>query len=92
MLRRLVTLAALILGAVAVARSQGDRSYRVKLVVVDHGQQVIEGKFVVMPDDLRIVCHGDPGKMFAGDYVEVRFKDHKTFIGKAECSEMKWLQ
>lgn len=69
-----------------------DTTYTVKVVAVDHGQQRLEAKFVVMPEDLRLVCHGEAKKVFAGDYVKVEFKDGKTMIGGAECNQVLWLR
>lgn len=69
-----------------------DTTYTVKVVSVDHGAQRLEAKFIVMPQDLRLVCHGEAKKVFAGDYVKVEFKDGKTTIAGADCDQVLWLR
>lgn len=69
-----------------------DTTYTVKVVSVDRGTQRLEAKFIVMPRDLRLVCHGEAKKVFAGDYVKVEFKGGKTTIAGADCDQVLWLR
>jgi hypothetical protein len=69
-----------------------DTTYMVKVIRVDHAAQQLEAKFIVMPEDLRLVCHGEAKKVFAGDYVKVEFKGGKTMIADADCDQIMWLR
>lgn len=89
------TAAAFILGALFGAAwgvLAADTTYTVKVVRVDHAAQSLEAKFIVMPEDLRIVCHGEAKKVFAGDYVKVEFKGGKTMIAGTDCDQIQWVR
>jgi len=69
-----------------------EADYSVKVTSVDHANEVVEAKFVIVPQDLRIVCYGDPGKVYVDDYIKVIAKNGTFKIGKAVCSQIKWLR
>ncbi|GAC1632842.1 MAG: hypothetical protein NVS9B14_06590 [Candidatus Acidiferrum sp.] len=83
--------AALFLAAMAEP-ARPDTTYTVKVVVVDQAGGLVEAKFLVLPQDLRIVCHGEAKKIFVGDYAKVEIRDGKFAIGKTVCDQMKWMQ
>lgn len=88
-----VVLVVLFIAAMYAATTHAaDTTYTVKVVSVDHGNQRLEAKFIVMPQDLRLVCHGEAKKVFAGDYVKVEFKGGKTTIAGADCDQVLWLR
>jgi hypothetical protein len=87
--RAAILASVLTLAAIAASRGQ-DNSFRVKVAMVNSQQKRMEGKFVVMPDDLRIVCAGDPSGMSVGDYVKVEFKNGKPVIRKMVCDQIAW--
>lgn len=74
---------------IAVCRGQ-DTSYRVKVAMVSNKRQRMEGKFVIVPDDLRIICRGDTAGISEGDYVKVEFKNGQLMAGKMSCDSMAW--
>lgn len=84
--------AALLLCGWKVTARPAYTTYSVKVMVVDHGKQRVEAKFVVVPEDLRLVCHGEAEKTFVGDYVKVEVKDGKFQIAGAVCTEIAWLK
>lgn len=86
----LVFLAGVTLGAAIVRAS--NTNYTVKVTDTNEAEHVIVAKFVVVPEDLRIVCHGDWGKEFVGDYVKISYKEGNFYIGKALCKEMRWMR
>jgi hypothetical protein len=70
----------------------GDTTYSVKVAYLNKQTGEVEGKFIVLPKDLRIVCQGDVRDMFDGDYVKVTWSNGIFKIGKATCTGFKWLQ
>ncbi len=86
-LARLFVAALLLVATIAICQGE-DTGYRVKAVMVGNGH--LEAKFVVMPDDLRLVCNGDTKGISTGDYVRVEIKDHVFVIGKTTCEQIKW--
>lgn len=69
-----------------------DTGYSVKVTDVDKAQGVVVARFVIVPQDLRIVCRGDVSKVFADDYVKVVNHDGVFKIGGATCNEVRWLR
>ena len=86
-------LAAVLLPAAwACARDTG---YTVKVVVADRAAGHVEARFVVMPEDLRIVCEGEVRKVFEGDYVQMELDKDGDFSlkgTKTKCRQVKWLK
>jgi hypothetical protein len=75
----------------AIAGHAQDTGFRVKVLLVSGTDKRLEAKFATIPDDLRLICHGDPQGMFVGDFVKVEVKDNKFVIGKLQCGEMAWV-
>lgn len=74
-----------------IARAD-DTTYRVKAVVVDESHKLLEAKFVVLPDDLRLVCHGEVKKIASGDYLKVEYTKDGFWIGNLACTEVRWAR
>lgn len=91
MTRKIIAFAALLLGAFAVCRAN-DSGYYMKATLVEPSQQVMEAKFVITPEDLRLVCKGDTRGISVGDYIRVERKLDKFVVGKMECFGMKWYR
>jgi hypothetical protein len=88
----LLFFAAIVLAAMAEPARPAETTYTVKVVVVDQGNGLVEAKFMVLPEDLRIVCHGEAKKIFVGDYAKVEIRDGKFAIGKTVCDQMRWMK
>lgn len=91
-MKRALILAAVLLPAGWVCARGKDTTYTVKVVTVDHEAQLLEARFMVMPEDLRLVCHGDAKKVFVGDYAKVEYKGADFAIAGTICKEVKWLR
>lgn len=91
MTRKIISFAALLLGAFAVCRAN-DSGYYMKATAVDSAQQTMEAKFVITPEELRLVCKGDTRGISVGDYIKVERKLDKFVVGKMECFGMKWYR
>jgi hypothetical protein len=80
----------LALAGLAICRAE-DTTYRVQAVVVDEAHKLVEAKFVIVPEDLRLVCHGIVTKVSAGDYLKVEYKKGSGFwVGNLACTEVRW--
>lgn len=82
----------LMLGWIVTVARPSDTTYHVKVMSVDHGKQRLEAKFLVVPEDLRLVCHGEAKKVDVGDYAKVEVKDGRFVIAGAVCTEVAWLK
>lgn len=90
---RAVWVAALLALAWASTARSRDTQYRMKVMLVDHAAKRVEAKFIIAPEDLRIVCHGEAKAVFVGDYVKVEVnKDGQFVIAGTTCTEMAWLK
>jgi hypothetical protein len=90
--RAIYTALGLTLLGVATVRSQ-DTDYTVKITDVDKAQGYLAARFVIVPQDLRIICKGaDIRKVFAGDYVKIEIRNG-VFAVKgtdATCAQIGW--
>ena len=75
--------------AVLVCRGS-ETGYQVKAVMVSGEGRIMEAKFVVLPEDLRIVCEGDPKGISVGDYVKLEIRSGKFYARKMECNGIRW--
>jgi hypothetical protein len=87
--RAAILASVLTLAAIAACRAQ-DAGYRVKAVLVHSAERRMEAKFVVIPQNLRIICQGDTAGISEGDYVKVDFKNGKLVAGKMVCDSIAW--
>ena len=69
-----------------------DTSYTVKVVSVNRNEGRVEARFVVLPEDLRLVCVGKVDNVFETDYVTVSHKDGFFYIRGAKCNEILWVR
>lgn len=77
------------------ARAQQEHDVFVKVVAVDRSALAVEARFTVVPDDLRMICHGEARNLFVGDWVKVQFKNGKslTLAGtKLDCDRIRWVR
>ncbi len=68
-----------------------DTSYTVKVVSVNRNEGRVEARFVVLPEDLRLVCVGKVDNVFETDYVKVEYKNKEVYIKGAKCVSMLWV-
>ena len=80
----------LALAAFVICKAE-DTGYHVKAVVVRSAEKRLEGQFVEVPKDLRIVCEGDTSGISEGDYVKVEWKDGIAMVKKTKCTSMTWI-
>jgi hypothetical protein len=80
----------LALATIAVCRGE-DTGYHVKAVLVRSAEKRMEGQFVEVPKDLRIVCEGDTAGLSEGDYVKVEWRNGVATVKKMECKSMVWI-
>jgi len=89
--RALITAVGLTLLGVAVKGQ--DTDYTVKVTDVDKAQGYVVARFVVVPQDLRIICKGtDVQKVFAGDYVKLEIRKGEFAVKgtDATCNQIGW--
>ena len=86
---KLAVAAILAFAAFAICKAQ-DTGYRVKAVLVRSAEKRMEGKFLQVPDDMRIVCEGDTSGISEGDYVKIEFKGKRIVAGKLTCTSIGW--
>ena len=55
-------------------------------------QRRIEARFVIVPEDLRLVCEGAVRKVFVGDFVKVDFREGKVWVEGLECKQIAWVR
>jgi hypothetical protein len=91
--RAIYTALGLTLLGVAV-RGQ-DADYTVKVTDVDKAKGYVLARFVIVPQDLRILCKGtDVNKVFAGDYVKIEIRNGKFALKTTDavCDQVAWLK
>jgi hypothetical protein len=66
--------------------------YYIKVAGIDKTKGEIEGKFITVPEDLRIVCHGDVRKFNEGDYTKLYFRNGNFTVGDAQCTSVRWVK
>jgi hypothetical protein len=87
--RALLTASLLTLCGWAVKASE--TSYTLKVMAVNRTAGRIEAKFMVVPEDMRLVCYGKVENIYETDYIKVEYKDGHVFIKGAECTSVMWL-
>lgn len=91
-MKRAAILAAVLLVGEGAELRGTDTTYRMKVMLVDHGAKRLEAKFTVVPEDMRLVCHGEAKEIYVGDYAKVEFKEGKFMIAGTVCTEVAWLK
>lgn len=89
--KRAIIGAAVLIGS-ALAVKANDTPYTLKVIVVNKVAGHVEAKFIVAPEDLRLICDGDVTGIQDTDYVKVKFKDGDFYIGKAKCGQVRWYK
>lgn len=84
-----------ILGAVLLVaglelRASKTNEFYVKVSAVNEAKGQVETRFVVVPDNIRLVCEGDVKNVFVGDYQRVDIKADAPHMGKLTCNKFRW--
>jgi len=90
--KRIILTALVLIFFGALVHSQEYPEYYVKVAFVDKTKGEIEGKFMSIPEDMRIVCHGDVQKFNEGDYTKVQYRNGVFAVADAKCTEVRWLK
>jgi hypothetical protein len=78
---------------VATVRSQ-DTNYSVKVTDVDKVKGYAAARFIIVPQDLRIICKGDVQKIFVDDYVKIEIRNGLFAIKGTDtvCNQIGWYK
>jgi len=69
-----------------------DTGYTMKVAQVSHTTGDIEVKFVTVPEDFRLLCHGDTRKFNTGDYVKIETGNGDIHFGAVKCQGAIWVK
>lgn len=64
--------------------------YSMKVAQVNHSIGLIEVKFIVVPDDLRLICHGNTKQYNTGDFVKIETANGDVHFGDIKCNAVRW--
>ncbi len=69
-----------------------DTTYTLKVAAVSQTNGEVQAKFLVTPEDMRVICHGDTHGISTGDYIKMEVKNGLFTIAGTKCTEIRWIK